>query len=271
MTSRALLRSRTTAVVAGATILALASGVGGALARDLVDSGDIEDESIRSRDIAMNGVGRSELRPGSVGWYQELNRYTQQKIMQLAGQDGTAGAVGPMGPAGPPGERGPSGEPGAVGPIGPRGPAGPPGERGPAGEQGPQGEPGATGATGAQGERGPAGPGFVNGTGRATHAGMSFDVYPDYARGEDCRFYVYNGSGAAAEGWIERDGVTSPFHLASAGEYLPPPLVAEGTASHLRLRATGGQGLFTIDYWITATDTGPFSTTCTTSWQISPS
>lgn len=96
-------------MVAGASLLTLLGGVGGAVAHGMINSGDIANQSIRSVDIHEGGVGSSELRRDSVGWFGELNDHTRQKIRSLAGDDGAVGPQGPQGPPGPPGATGPAG------------------------------------------------------------------------------------------------------------------------------------------------------------------
>jgi hypothetical protein len=105
---RKFFNSRLAAVAVGATILTVAAGTGGAVAGAMVTSEDIKNQSIESWDIAHNGVGKSEVRRDSVGWYGELNEFTRNKITDLAGKDG---AQGPQGPEGPQGPQGPQGDP----------------------------------------------------------------------------------------------------------------------------------------------------------------
>ncbi len=58
---RKSVRSRTGAVVAGAAVLAMLSGIGGAVAAGVITSADIKDETIRQRDIHTGGVASSEV------------------------------------------------------------------------------------------------------------------------------------------------------------------------------------------------------------------
>src|SRR5680860_52158 len=121
---REIVHSRTGAVIAGATVLVTLGGVGGAVAVGQITSSDIKNQTIQSWDIAKGGVGSSEIRKGSVGWYGELNQFTRNKIKSLAGQDGADGSDGAdgtdgaEGAAGPAGAQGPQGQTGATGPAG---------------------------------------------------------------------------------------------------------------------------------------------------------
>jgi hypothetical protein len=125
------LNSRVSAVTGGAIVLAVASGIGGAYADDLIDSKDIKNQSIRSVDIGANEIGGSELSGGVVGW-RHFNDYTQHHIESLAehGEDGKDGRDGDKGEPGKDGAQGPKGDPGA------------PGAQGPKGDKGDKGEPG---------------------------------------------------------------------------------------------------------------------------------
>lgn len=104
-----LFKSRTSAVVAGAAVLALAGG--GTVA------------------IADQMIGSQDVRNGSLGM-RDFNDHTKDKInAQAATGEAT---VGERGPAGPQGEQGEKGEKGDTGPAGAMGPQGPKGDQGPA-------------------------------------------------------------------------------------------------------------------------------------------
>jgi hypothetical protein len=120
------LNSRVSAVTGGAIVLAVASGIGGAYADDLIGSKDIKNQSIRSVDIGANEIGGSELSGGVVGW-RHSNDHTQHHIESLAedgkdGKDGRDGDKGDPGKDGKDGAQGPKGDPGVQGPQGPAGP-----------------------------------------------------------------------------------------------------------------------------------------------------
>lgn len=94
-----LFKSRTSAVVAGAAVLALAGG--GSVA------------------IADQMIGSKDVRNGSLGM-RDFNDFTTNKINK-GGERGPRGAMGPAGPQGPKGEKGDQGlhgQPGAQGPAG---------------------------------------------------------------------------------------------------------------------------------------------------------
>lgn len=55
--------SRTGAVVAGATVLAVLGGAGGAVAAGLITSADIKDDTIRSRDIKDGTIRQGDIDP----------------------------------------------------------------------------------------------------------------------------------------------------------------------------------------------------------------
>jgi hypothetical protein len=66
-----IFRSRTAAVTAGAAVLVVASGAGGAIAASMVTSADIQNDTIRSVDIHDGGVHLNDLS----SWVQgQLNR-----------------------------------------------------------------------------------------------------------------------------------------------------------------------------------------------------
>lgn len=89
---------------------------------------------------------------------KEREQSINDRIDDLAHQDGTAGPAGPIGPAGPPGPKGDPGPQGPPGPKGDRGPTGSDGVRGAAGPPGPTGPRGADGSPGPVGPKGDAGP-----------------------------------------------------------------------------------------------------------------
>jgi hypothetical protein len=63
-----------------ATVAAIGIGIGGAQAANLIDSHDIEDDSVRSVDVKDGTLGVKDMRPGAVD--------------QLKGQDGKDGEDG---------------------------------------------------------------------------------------------------------------------------------------------------------------------------------
>jgi hypothetical protein len=93
-----VLHSRVTAVVAGATALALAAG-GAGYAAGQITSGDIKNDTIRSVDVHDDGL--------------KLKDISDSAERQLQGERG------PQGPQGEPGEPGPPGPPGTAEYAGP--------------------------------------------------------------------------------------------------------------------------------------------------------
>ena len=87
---------RSLAVVAAATVLALAAG-GGAVAGSLITSKDIQDKTITSADLHKNSVKTQKVKDGTLK-IQDLNKKAQDALKK-------AGPQGPKGPAGPPGRR----------------------------------------------------------------------------------------------------------------------------------------------------------------------
>jgi hypothetical protein len=89
---------RAGAVVAGATVLVVLGGVGGAVAGALVTSAGIKDETIRARDIAPGAVSESEVRNGSVD-LADLSTAVRDELAKQAqdGADGTDGVDGAPG------------------------------------------------------------------------------------------------------------------------------------------------------------------------------
>src|SRR5262245_45118668 len=57
---------RVGAVVAGASVLVILGGAGGAIAGSLITSANIKDETIKARDIGPDAVTRSEVRNGAL-------------------------------------------------------------------------------------------------------------------------------------------------------------------------------------------------------------
>ena len=92
---------RSLAVVAAATVLALAAG-GGAVAGSLITSKDIKDKTITSADLHKNSVKTQKVKDGTLK-IQDLNKKAQDALKKVgpAGPAGPAGAQGPAGPAGP--------------------------------------------------------------------------------------------------------------------------------------------------------------------------
>ncbi|KQY62449.1 MULTISPECIES: collagen-like protein [unclassified Nocardioides] len=218
-----------------------------AVAARLIGSGDIANQSIQSWDIAADGIGRSELRTGSVGWDQMDSR-TRARIIALAGKDGTNGkngtngedgatgangadgldgadgADGATGPAGPAGEDGASGTDGATGPQGPAGPAGPVGPAGPAGEDG------ADGATGPAGPAGPAGGGTVLKDGNGVTVGKVQSIARNSVTVLTSSGYMltvgWDGSIAPAQAYYTGAGCTGTAYL-NSGSSTPSWLYAK--------------------------------------------
>ena len=143
-TSTPLLRSRTTAVAAGAILLVGLGGVGGAVAAGQIGSKDIRNGSVKTVDLGKRAVTANKIKAGAVRSAALRNGTVSPSDLSAAVKDLIATQVtGPTGPEGPEGPVGPSGGPvGPVGPAGEQGPVGPAGEQGavgPAGEQGPAG------------------------------------------------------------------------------------------------------------------------------------
>lgn len=86
------MRKFVTVVAAVGAAVVLSSG--SAVAASLITSADIKDQTVLSADIAADGVGRSELRAGSVDWSSELTQGTRDKIASLAGENGAQGPAG---------------------------------------------------------------------------------------------------------------------------------------------------------------------------------
>jgi hypothetical protein len=89
-----VLNSRLAAVGAGAAVLAVLAG-GAGFAAGQINSGDIQNDSIRGADIKDGNL--------------KLKEFHRSAITGLKGEDG---ARGPAGPAGPEGPQGPAGAPG---------------------------------------------------------------------------------------------------------------------------------------------------------------
>ena len=94
-----ILKSRGTALVAAATILAFAAG-GGAVAGSKITSADIKDHAVKKADLHKNAVVSKKVKNGKLKM-KDLDKATQDAIKK------GVGPAGPQGPAGPPG--GPSG------------------------------------------------------------------------------------------------------------------------------------------------------------------
>lgn len=123
-----------------ASIVAL-GGAMGANAASQVTSAEIKDQTIQSRDIAANGVGKSEIRTGAVGSLEILDQSIQSRDIDegavgrseirngtitladiadstedaLRGQEGPKGDKGAPGEDGKPGDKGDPGEKGEPG------------------------------------------------------------------------------------------------------------------------------------------------------------
>jgi hypothetical protein len=130
-------RHRLTLLAAGIAVVALA-GSTGAVAAGLIDSSDIQNDSVRSVDIQNDTLRSKDIRDGAVRPQDLRDRLLA--MIQAGGEDGA---------------QGPEGDAGAPGATGPAGPAGPAGAAGPTGLAGPKGEPGTPGAPGATGPAGP--------------------------------------------------------------------------------------------------------------------
>ena len=70
MTISNFARSRTAAVVAGATVLVTLGGVGGAVAAGTIDSADIRDGGVHRVDIQDHAVSSDKLTGGVLGLFQ---------------------------------------------------------------------------------------------------------------------------------------------------------------------------------------------------------
>lgn len=80
------------AVVAGASVLVILGGVGGAVGGTLITSARIADETIRARDIGPGAVTRAEVRDGTVG-VGDLSNFVRTQLAKQA-QDGVDGVDG---------------------------------------------------------------------------------------------------------------------------------------------------------------------------------
>lgn len=113
-------------------------GTVGANAASQVTSSDIKDQTIQSRDIAADGVGKSEIRTGAVGSLEILN----QSIQSYDLDEGSVGTseirnntirledINDSTEKALRGNEGPKGDTGATGEQGPQGPAGEDGKDG---------------------------------------------------------------------------------------------------------------------------------------------
>jgi hypothetical protein len=147
----------------------------------LITGAQIQDGTIKSRDVGNGAIRRVDIAPATVA--------------SLRGRRGPVGARGAQGAPGPVGAQGAQGPAGAQGSAGPAGPAGPPGPTG------------STGATGATGEKGDPGAG-VHVTGSvATAAGLP-------ATGEEGDAYIALDTGHLhvwdGEAWIDTGPVRGP-------------------------------------------------------------
>jgi hypothetical protein len=102
------------------TLVALAAlaivAVGGtATAATLIDSGDIQNDSVKSKDIRNNNLKSKDVRNGTLKSTDVRNGTLQREDLGFNVIDGITGPRGPAGPAG---------AAGAQGPAGPAGPAG---------------------------------------------------------------------------------------------------------------------------------------------------
>jgi len=82
---------RVGAVTAGASVLVLLGGAGGAVAGSLVTSATIKNETIQARDIGPGAVTRSEVRDGTLA-RADLSTRVQTELAERA-QDGTDGVA----------------------------------------------------------------------------------------------------------------------------------------------------------------------------------
>jgi len=114
---------RAALLVAGVVCGLAVVTAGTAGVKALITGAQIQDGTIKSRDIGNGTIRRVDIAPATVA--------------SLRGQRG------PAGPRGLQGIQGPQGSPGATGAQGPAGPTGPQGATGSAGAAGPKGDPGA--------------------------------------------------------------------------------------------------------------------------------
>ena len=91
----------------------------------LITGAQIQDGTIKSRDIGNGAIRRVDIAPATVA-----------SLRGRRGPAGSRGAQGPPGPAGAQGAQGPAGAQGAAGRAGPQGPAGTTGATGPKGDPG---------------------------------------------------------------------------------------------------------------------------------------
>jgi hypothetical protein len=104
-----MFKSRALALVASATVLALAAA-GGAVAGSKITSADIQDHAVKKVDLHKNSVVSNKVKNGKLKM-KDLDKPTQDAIKKGVGPAGPAGPAGPQGPAGPPGGAGSSGAP----------------------------------------------------------------------------------------------------------------------------------------------------------------
>lgn len=241
-----LLRSRTTAVVAGAILLVGLGGVGGAVAAGQIGSKDIRDGGVKTADLGKRAVTATKLKPGAVHSKALRDGGVLPADLSAAVKELIATAVtGPAGPVGPEGPVGPAG-----GPVGPQGPAGPAGPAGAVGPAGPQGPAGADGVDGADGDRGPAG--VAGATGPVGPAGVSgYQLVSNQA--------AFSGSGSKSlsvscpAGTVALGGghqSTVPVHLTSS---YPS---STGSTWTTTLNRASGKGSYTVTLTATCAQVG---------------
>src|SRR6476620_1167259 len=115
-------RNRIVAVTAGAAVLALLGGVGGADALNTVGSKDIRDHAILAVDMHRGSVGSLALRDRYV--HKVDLDATLQSLLGVPGVKGDAGAQGLKGDKGDQGDQGEKGDKGDTGAPGVDGVAG---------------------------------------------------------------------------------------------------------------------------------------------------
>jgi hypothetical protein len=99
------------AAVGTAAGLAIALGAtGSAVADHLINSGDIQNNSVKAADLAPNSVHGSELANFAVQW-SELTPGLRDRLAHMIGANGANGTNGAQGPAGPKGDKGDKGDP----------------------------------------------------------------------------------------------------------------------------------------------------------------
>lgn len=100
-------------LAAGAIALTLVvTATSGAVAGALITSDDIENNTIRGRDIGGDAVKNKDIAPGAVTWDKSLSQGTKDQITALI-EEGASGQAGPVGPPGAPGATGARGADGS--------------------------------------------------------------------------------------------------------------------------------------------------------------